>query len=125
MDKFSKDNEIFKQEFENQNNIIVRYDEIISQKTSLHRLFEERKKLEAKYDPLINEIKIFDDEIKFDVDDLANKLENLEKSVELRCATEISKFLYEREKMLAAVDNDMFSNGPGRRNQEPHMMRLI
>ena len=55
--EFSKESARFKKEFKVSVKMIARYDEIMCQKASLQRLFEERQALEDKYDPLIKTIK--------------------------------------------------------------------
>ena len=60
MKSFREDNENFKKEFAMQNQIIGRYDEILSHKASIHSMFEERKYLEDKFTSPIEKLQSFD-----------------------------------------------------------------
>ena len=57
IEEFSEQSAKFKKEFYKYTLMIARYDEVMCQKASLQRLFQERKAIEDKYDPALESIR--------------------------------------------------------------------
>ena len=56
IDKFRKDNATFSLDFEIQKQMIRRYDEVITQKSSKHDVREVEKAIDVKYEKLTNDL---------------------------------------------------------------------
>ena len=86
--------------------MIAHYDEVICQKASLQRLFQERKGLEDRFDPQIAELKGVNKDHEMKMAKIRNSYVELEKSVTVKTMQVIKKFLKEREKINEAFDKD-------------------
>ena len=96
---FAEDNFDFKKDHAQQNEMLRRYDEVITQKCNKRTLTEEVKKLYQVFGPEVNDLKSLQENLGKDVAEMKVEARRVEESVESNTLSILNHFMAERAEL--------------------------